>query len=73
MSELRDFLINKDVGVSSTGEELDIANSLLETIIAVVDASDIVVPTFSATEVAAVGFATVGGVALADLPGRLSA
>ena len=65
MVKLRDFLTNADIGVTSTDDELHIANSLVETILSVIDASEIVVPTFSVTGTAAVGFATISGVSLA--------
>jgi hypothetical protein len=45
MSGLRDFLMNEDIGVTSTGDEIHTGLSLLETIISVVDATDLVVPT----------------------------
>lgn len=65
MAGLRDFLQNQDVGVSSTGDALHIGVSLLETILTAAEGLHVVVPTFSATGVPAVGFSTVGGVALA--------
>jgi len=65
MSGLSEFLQNVDVGVTSTGDEVHIAVSLLEHVVAVVDALDVVTPTIAAGEAATVGFATVAGVGLA--------
>lgn len=65
MSGLKSFLESADVGVTSTGHELHIANSFLEAAVGVIEAGHFIAPTWSATGAAAVGGATVAGVTLA--------
>jgi hypothetical protein len=65
MSGLRDFLENQDVGVTSTGNGLHIGTSFIEHALAFVDMFEWVTPTYLATGVPAMGFATVAGVTLA--------
>jgi hypothetical protein len=68
--DLMDFLRNKDVGVTSTGHGLHIAQSLLEHLAAIIEAKHLISPTLlTLAEIKAgastIGGATVAGVALA--------
>ena len=62
---LKDFLYKADLGVESTGDTLHIGHALLEGLVTSAEIFEVVVPTFSATAVPAVGVATVTGVGLA--------
>ena len=62
---LKDFLFKADLGVESTGDTLHIGHALLEGLVTSAEIFEVVVPTFSATAVPAVGVATVTGVGLA--------
>ena len=65
MQTLSEFLSTVDVGVESTGDEVHIGMSVLDHILGVVDALDVVTPTIAVGEASTVGFATVAGVGLA--------
>lgn len=65
MSELKSFLESADVGVSSTGHGLHIAQSFLEAVASAVEGLHLITPTWSLTGIPVVGGATVAGVTLA--------
>lgn len=68
MSDLEEFLFNKDIGVRcEEGERivLHVGAHVLETLIAIAEEAEVVLPTFSATGVATVGGATVLGTTMA--------
>ena len=70
MSELMDFLVEQDIGVTSTGEELHIGHAFLESAVTFLDMFEVATPTFLTAEAVAAGASTVGaatvvGVALA--------
>jgi hypothetical protein len=70
MSRLMEFLVDQDIGVTSTGEELHIGHSFLEAATTFVEMFEVATPTFLSAEAVAAGASTVGtatvvGVALA--------
>ncbi len=67
MSELREFLKNQDIGVTSTGDGLHIAVSFFETVHTFVDAFEWVHPVWvgAGEALTTSGIVTVGGVAFA--------